>query len=135
ARTRELEQARRELADRAVADERSRIARELHDVVAHAMSVITVQAGVGAHLAGGRTDPAVEALNIIEQTGRGALDEMRRMLSVLRQSEPADTGHDPQPTLSDLPALIQQVRQTDLQVVLTTRGARRDLSPGLELAA
>lgn len=135
ARTRELEDARQELAERAVADERTRIARELHDVIAHAMSVITVQAGVGSHLAGGRSDPAVEALNVIETTGRGALEEMRRMLTVLRQSDSAYTDHNPQPTLSDLPALLEQVRQADLQVVLTTTGIRRDLTPGLELAA
>lgn len=134
ARTRELEEARQELAERAVADERSRIARELHDVVAHAMSVITVQAGVGAHLAEGRSDPAVEALSVIETTGRGALEEMRRMLAVLRESDTADSDHNPQPTLGDLPALLEQVRQADLQVVLTTRGVRRRLSPGLELA-
>ncbi len=134
ARTRELEEARQELAERAVADERSRIARELHDVIAHAMSVITVQAGVGAHLAEGRSDPAVEALSVIETTGRGALEEMRRMLTVLRQSDSAGADHTPQPTLGDLPALLEQVRPGGLQVVLTTKGVRSRLSPGLELA-
>lgn len=133
-RTRELEEARGELAQRAVADERSRIARELHDVIAHAMSVITVQAGVGAHLADHRSDPAVEALGVIERTGREALEEMRRMLTVLRRSDLDDSPHTPQPTLSDLHGLLDQVRQADVQVVYTTRGPRRDLSPGLELA-
>lgn len=134
-RTRELEEAREELARRAVADERSRIARELHDVIAHAMSVITVQAGVGAHLADDhRSDPAVEALDVIERTGREALEEMRRMLTVLRQSDLDDSPNTPQPTIDDLPGLFDQVRQADVQVVYTTRGARRDLSPGLELA-
>lgn len=133
-RTRELEEAREELAQRAVADERSRIARELHDVIAHAMSVITVQAGVGAHLADNRSGPAVEALDVIERTGRDALEEMRRMLTVLRQSDLDESPHTPQPTLSDLPGLLDQVRQADIQVVSTTRGSRRDLSPGLELA-
>lgn len=133
-RTRDLEEARQELADRAVADERARIARELHDVVAHAMSVITVQAGVGAHLGERRSDPAVEALAVIERTGREALEEMRRMLTVLRDSDSEGFPQHPQPTLDDLPALLEQVRQADLEAALTTRGVRRELSPGLELA-
>lgn len=132
-RTRELERARQELAERAVADERARIARELHDVIAHAMSVITVQAGVGAHLAEGRSDPAVEALSVIETTGRGALEEMRRMLTMLREDDTVGTGHNPQPTLGDLPELIDQVRQAGVHVVLTTKGALREMSPGFEL--
>lgn len=133
-RTRELEEARQELAERAVADERSRIARELHDVIAHAMSVITVQAGVGAHLADRRSDPAVEALGVIERTGREALEEMRRMLTVLRESDAGESPLGPQPTLADLPGLVEQVRQADVQVAFTTSGSRRELSPGLELA-
>lgn len=133
ARTRELEAARQELAERAVADERSRIARELHDVVAHAMSVITVQAGVGAHLGGERDDPAVEALGAIERTGREALEEMRRMLRMLRETDPDAEPRDPQPKLDDLPALFDQVRQAGVEVGFTTRGMRRELPPGLEL--
>ncbi len=82
-----LEEARRELAERAVADERARIARELHDVIAHAMSVITVRAGVGAHLVDSRPAAAAEALEVIERTGREALSEMRRMLTVLRDPD------------------------------------------------
>jgi signal transduction histidine kinase len=69
AKTVALEEARRELADRAVADERARIARELHDIIAHAMSVITVRAGVGAHLIADRPAEAAEALGVIEPTG------------------------------------------------------------------
>ena len=134
ARTRELEQARRELANRAVADERSRIARELHDVVAHAMSVITVQAGVGAHLVDRRPAQAAEALRVIERTGREALEEMRRMLRMLRERDPDAPLPGPQPTLADLPALVEQARQAGLHVAYTTRGSVGGLSAGLELA-
>lgn len=97
-----LQAARRELADRAVADERARIARELHDVIAHAMSVITVRAGVGAHLLtnrpaeAGKAGEVAEALGVIEHTGREALSEMRRMLAVLRDPDPRAPRPDPQ---------------------------------------
>jgi signal transduction histidine kinase len=143
ARTAELEHARQELADRAVADERARIARELHDVIAHAMSVITVHAGVGGHLLERRPAQAAEALAVIERTGREALAEMRRMLTMLR--DPA-TGLDgdldargplpePQPGLADLPQLVQRVRDAGVRLSYTTRGASRGLPAGLELTA
>lgn len=134
-RTRQLEAARRELADRAVADERSRIARELHDVLAHAMSVITVQAGVGAHVVDRRPEQATEALEVIERTGREALEEMRRMLLVLRDHDPDGGVPDPQPTLADLPSLVEQVRSSGIRVSLTIEGTQRVTSPGLALAA
>src|SRR5690606_29723000 len=92
-----LAAAQRELADRAVADERARIARELHDVIAHAMSVITVRAGVGAHLIESRPAEAAQALGVIERTGREALAELRRMLAVLRDPDPRGPRPDPQP--------------------------------------
>jgi signal transduction histidine kinase len=79
-RTAELEQAREELARRAVTEERLRLARELHDVVAHAMSVIAVQSGVGAHIANTQPEEAAKALVAIEATSRGALEELRRLL-------------------------------------------------------
>ena len=92
-RTAELEQAREELARRAVTEERLRIARELHDVVAHAMSVIAVQSGVGAHVASTQPEEAAKALAAIEATSRAALEELRRLLGVLRaeDSEPRAT--------------------------------------------
>ncbi len=134
-RTAELEQARQELADRAVADERARIARELHDVIAHAMSVITVHAGVGAHVVEQRPTQAAEALRVIERTGRQALEELRRMLMVLRDPDPDGPVPEPQPGLQDLPALIDQARQGGIQVTMASRGVARYLSPGLELSA
>ena len=82
-----LERERIDEAQRAVADERLRIARELHDVVAHAMSVITVQAGVGAHVIDTQPEEAKRALEAIETTGRSTLQELRRMLGVLRSEE------------------------------------------------
>lgn len=132
-RTAELEAARRELADKAVADERTRIARELHDVIAHAMSVITIQAGVGAHLIDRNPAQAGMALGIIERTGRDALAEMRRMLSVLREVDSGEPGDRPQPGLADLPRLVQHARDAGPTLTLTTRGLPQDLSAGLEV--
>ncbi len=132
-RTRELQEARLALADQAVVDERARIARELHDVVAHAMSVITVQAGVGAHLMGTRPDRAADALAIIEGTGREALAELRRMLVVLRAG--ADPAHaPPQPGVADLPQLVENARVAGLDVTVQGNGDWPTLSPGLDLA-
>jgi signal transduction histidine kinase len=130
-----LQQARRELADRAVADERARIARELHDVIAHAMSVITVRAGVGAHLVDNRPAEAGEALRVIERTGRQALSEMRRMLAVLRDPDPDAPRAEPQPGLGELPRLVEQVTAAGVTTSVTTAGEARPLPPGLDLAA
>jgi signal transduction histidine kinase len=139
-----LEAARRELAERAVADERARIARELHDVIAHAMSVITVRAGVGAHLLGAGADgrvagsppaEAAKALAVIERTGREALSEMRRMLAVLRDPDPQARRPDPQPGLADLPRLVEQVGAAGVAVMVTTEGTARQRPAGLDLAA
>jgi signal transduction histidine kinase len=135
AKTVALAAAQRELADRAVADERARIARELHDVIAHAMSVITVRAGVGAHLLESRPAEAAQALSVIERTGREALSEMRRMLAVLRDPDPRAPRPDPQPGLVDLPGLVEQVETAGIAVTLTTEGTAHPLPAGLDLAA
>jgi signal transduction histidine kinase len=132
-RTRELEAARQDLAERAVADERSRIARELHDVVAHAMSVITVQAGVGGHLLSSRPERAGEALGVIERISREALEELRRMLVVLRPLDAGTARCAPQPGVADLPALAEGVRTAGVRVELEMRGTARSLPPGLDL--
>jgi signal transduction histidine kinase len=98
----------RQAASRAVAEERLRIARELHDVVAHSMSVIAVQAGFGSYVIDEQPAKAREALGAIQATSHDALDEMRRMLSVLRQPEPgpgeAETGHGRPYRLADMAA-------------------------------
>jgi signal transduction histidine kinase len=142
ARTAALTAARQELAERAVADERARIARELHDVIAHAMSVITVRAGVGAHLLPTRPAAAAEALGVIERTGREALVEMRRLLAVLREPDPNEAAPDatappaaPQPGLVDLPRLACQMGSAGVAVSLTTEGNPAPLSAGLDLTA
>lgn len=131
-RTYELEQARHALADQAVARERARLARELHDVVAHAMSVITVQAGVGGHLIATRPEQAAASLGVIERTGREALNELRRMLVVLR-SEAAGAA-PPQPGVADLPLLLDSARATGLRVTVCQTGEPLPLPPGLGLA-
>src|SRR5918994_787780 len=113
-RTAELEQAREELARQAVTEERLRLARELHDVVAHAMSVIAVQSGVGAHVAASRPEEVGKALAAIEATSRAALTELRRLLGVLRQdSEP----------------------QASLAVRLRVEGTPSPLPAGVDLSA
>lgn len=103
-------------------------------MIAHAMSVITVQAGVGAHLAGNGTDPAARALGVIERTGRQALTEMRRMLTVLRDPDPSGPQPLPQPGLRDLADLIGRTRAAGVPVTLETQGVAPDLPPGLDLA-
>ena len=105
-RTTELERAREELARRAVTEERLRLARELHDVVAHAMSVIAVQSGVGAHVADSRPEEVGKALAAIEATSRDALTELRRLLGVLRQDGESQASLAPAPGLANLRSLV-----------------------------
>ncbi|WP_203900166.1 sensor histidine kinase [Virgisporangium aliadipatigenens] len=123
----------RTLAEQAVAEERRRIARELHDVVAHHVSVMSVLAtGTRRTM---RRDPAAadEALTTIEETGRVALREMRRLLTVLRtEAEPAGEL-EPQPGLPGLSALCEQIREAGLPVGLTVAGEPGPLDPGVAL--
>jgi signal transduction histidine kinase len=121
-------------AQQAVADERARIARELHDVVAHSVSVMTVQAGAARMLLSSDPQRAVAPLLAVEQTGRQALAELRRLLGILREDE-GGTGLVPQPDLDHLPALIETVRDAGLRVDLVEDGAVRPTAPGLGLAA
>jgi signal transduction histidine kinase len=132
-RTAELERARDDLARTAVAEERLRIARELHDVLAHSMGMIAVQAGVGAHVIDSRPDDAKQSLAAIEQASKSALGEIRRMLGLLRSpEEPAATR--PSPGLADLPQLAEETGRTGLDVELRVDPPREPLSPGIELA-
>ncbi len=121
-------------AQAAVAAERARIARELHDVVSHSVSVMTVQAGAARMML--TTDPgrAVAPLLAVEETGRQALDELRRLLSILRPDQ-ARSGLVPQPGLENLPELAESVRGTGLPVDLVIGGAVRPVPPGLGLTA
>ncbi|GAA4244348.1 sensor histidine kinase [Dactylosporangium darangshiense] len=127
----------RERARRGAAEERLRIARELHDVVAHSMSVITVQAAFGRLVVRERPDEAGAALAAIETTGRQTLDEMRRLLGVLRADGTPDPDADmtPTPTLADLERLVAQAGQAGVKVELTITGRSRRLPAGVELSA
>ena len=132
----DAEENRRRDAERAVAEERLRIARELHDVVAHAMSIVAVQSGVAAHVIDQRPDEAKAMLGTINRTSREALDEMRRMLGVLRAEGDLPTGElAPAPTLAEVGSLVSSVEQTGVDVELEVRGEPPELTPGLDLAA
>jgi signal transduction histidine kinase len=133
-RARMLEREREDRDRAAVAAERLRIARELHDVVAHSMSVIAVQAGVGRHVIDTDVAAARNALGVIESTSRDALTEMRRMLGVLRQGDEA-AARRPMPGLADVPTLVVETRRAGLGVTLDSTGAVRDLPAGVDLTA
>jgi signal transduction histidine kinase len=126
--------AQRELAWRAVTEERLRIARELHDVVAHGMSVITVQAGVGRHVIDEQPEQARAALAVIESTGRESLREMRRLLGILRE-DGRDTERTPAPSIADIDDLIGRLSQAGTTVDLDIRGQPRVLPGVVELSA
>ena len=110
-----------EASSKAVAEERLRIARELHDVVAHSLSLITVKAGVAAHVAPSQPEQAQEALEVIERTSRGTLVEMRRLLGVLR-SEDAEVELAPMPGMADLPGLVTRASLAGVEVSLSVSG-------------
>jgi signal transduction histidine kinase len=119
----------------AVAEERARIARELHDVVAHSVSVMVVQAGAARRLVDGDPAQARQALTSIESTGRQALAEMRRLLGVMRRDgdarpEEAADALAPQPGLADLDALVGPARDAGLEVELQVEGALGRWPPG-----
>jgi signal transduction histidine kinase len=118
----------------AVADERARIARELHDVIAHSVSVMVVQAGAAEEVL--RRDPAraVEPIRAVQDSGRQALVEMTRLLGLLRD-DGAELGLAPQPGLDALPTLVAQVEEAGLAVRLRAEGERRTLPPAIELTA
>ncbi len=126
-------EAREGEAARAVAEERRRIAREMHDVVAHSVSMMVVQAGGARRILDRDPARAVEAAELIERTGREALVEMRTLLGVLHAGEQAE--YAPQPTLQELEALIERTRGAGVPVTLTVVGEKRELPAGLDLAA
>lgn len=128
------ERDRESAARIAVAEERARIARELHDVVAHAVSVMVLQVGAVRHRMPESDAENRDALSNVEQAGRSALAEMRRLLGAMRRDdERAELV--PHPGLADLPALLDDVRAAGLAVELRVLGERVDLPPGLDLSA
>lgn len=145
---RSLRQARQDLVDqveltaderarRTLLEERHRIARELHDVVAHHMSVISIQAQVAPHLVQDPSDELKKNLAGIRENALEALAELRRVLGVLRSEEaPSQSArHTPQPSLERLGSLVASVRSAGLAVTLSTTGEPRPLPPGVELSA
>jgi signal transduction histidine kinase len=122
-------------ASSAVEQERLRIARELHDVVAHSMSVIAVQAGFGEYVIDSNPADARAALAAIQATSREALAELRRMLGMLRQQETGAAPLAPEPRLADLDRLIERTRAAGIEVSLTHAGTARDLPASLDVSA
>jgi signal transduction histidine kinase len=125
-----LERERETEAARAVAEEQARIARELHDVVAHSLSVIVVQAAAARDVFASRPERAHEALTNIEATGRGALGELRRLLGGIRGGAP----FAPQPGVADLDDLVRQVRGAGLDVTVGIEGQQTPLPPAIDLS-
>jgi signal transduction histidine kinase len=128
-----LEREREAKARAAVADERARIARELHDVVGHSVSVMTVQASGVRRLLRPDQEREREALLIVEQTGREALAEMRKLVGVLRRPEEAP-ALAPQPSLKHVDKLVEQVRESGLAVDLKVEGEATNLPASVDLA-
>ena len=130
---RELEQEKTRAAA-AIVEERARIARELHDVVAHSISVMVLQARGGRRVLQTEPTDAREAFAVIESTGQQALDEMRRLVGMLRSGDET-LPLAPQPSLKELGTLVEQVRAAGLPVQLAVEGEPRDLPPGVDLSA
>lgn len=130
----------RETVREAVAEERRRIARELHDIVSHAVTVIVLQAAGAARIAATDSAQVTQALKHIETTGKQAMAELRRMLGVLQPSVPASRSPHmrervPQPGLMNVTALLSALQDTGMPVIVHTQGAPRSLDPSVDLAA
>lgn len=130
-----IEEEQRERARVAVAEERARIARELHDVISHNVSVMVLQAAAGADVFATHPERSREALGAIEAAGREALAELRRLLSVVDAPGDEGAGLAPPPGLTRLPELVERVRATGLDVRLTVTGDDRALPAGIDFSA
>ncbi|MBU7598145.1 sensor histidine kinase [Streptomyces sp. P38-E01] len=135
ARASRLERERAAQSQATIAAERARIARELHDVVAHNVSVMVVQADGAAYVLDTAPDQSRQALETISTTGRQALTEMRRLLGVLRSEDAPASEYVPQPSVEQLSDLVEQVRGTGMMVDFTVEGTPRPLPSGVELTA
>ncbi len=131
-RAQDLEQDRETHVRAAVAHERQRIARELHDVVAHSVSVMALQAGAARQYLGRDPERARQPLLLVEDVGREALEELHRLLQVLRHH---DEGQRPLAGLDHVDQLVEQVRRAGVDVRVDVGGAPRRLAPGLDLTA
>ncbi|MER5603641.1 sensor histidine kinase [Streptomyces sp. NPDC002265] len=129
------ERTREQEAQQRVAAERVRIARELHDVVAHHIALINAQAGVAAHVGQQQPDQLVAALKDIQETSRSALDELRVTVGLLRQSGDCEAPRGPIPGLEEVPALLASLERVGLDVLCTRHGATQSLAPAADLAA
>ena len=129
-----LEADRRFQTTLAAAEERSRIAREIHDIIAHGMSSIVVQAQGAQRLVDHDPDRAREVLSTIEAIGRNSVDEMRRLLGVLRDDE-AEAALSPQPGLHQLGELARHAEDAGIELAIDVRGQQRPLPPGLDLTS
>jgi len=129
------EQSREEEAHRRVVEERLRIARELHDVVAHRIAVVNVQAGVASHLLRSQPDAAEEALRHVREAGRAVLDEVADILSVLRESDDSTAPTAPAPSLAQLDELIASFSSAGLEVDWSLRGRPVDVGSAVGLVA
>jgi signal transduction histidine kinase len=127
------QRAEAERGRQAVREERVRIARELHDVVAHSLSVVTVQAGVGRKIEAARPGEALRALRAVEVTGRGALEELRRILGLLRDDDAEQPSLAPVPGIGDLEELADSVRAAGIPVGLAVTGDAAALPPAAAL--
>lgn len=130
-----LEQSREAQAREAVAHERARIARELHDMVGHALNLIVIQSGGAQRVLDTRPELARETLASIESTGRQALTDMERMLGILRGDEVTELALSPQPNLAHVDALAKQVTEAGLPVEVAVEGTPAALSPSIDLTA
>lgn len=130
-----LEQERELESRRAVTEERARIARELHDVVAHSVSIMVVQAAAARKVLESQPQTALISLEAIETTGRQALAEMRRLLGVMNRDDARAIAKAPQPGLNRVAALVEEMRRAGLPVDLQVEGEPGPLPPGVDLSA
>lgn len=134
-RAQRAEKSRDSEARRRVAEERVRIARELHDLVAHQITLANAQATVAAHLFDARPEQTRKSLKELVETTANALDDLRATVGLLRQSGDAATPADPAPGLSRLPTLLESFRRANLEVSVHQEGTARPLPPGVDLTA
>jgi signal transduction histidine kinase len=134
----QAEQRRRQEADRAqssLVEERLQIARELHDIIAHSLSVIAVQSAVGGHVIEDQPDEAKKSLAAIEATSRSALEEVRGLLGVLRRDDLGEPSRSPALRIVDLDRLFDELRESGLTITYQLHGQIVELSPSMDLSA